>query len=99
MTTSTRTSGTSIKRLLGADGSAKYQSKIGSIASLVTIPVAVMVTKHKVPPMVAGIITAAATTVAAIVIDKSADSYYTKTEYAIMFGTFSGIFAATFKSL
>lgn len=99
MTTSTRNSGTSIKRLLGADGSAKYQANIGTIASLVTLPVASLVTSKKVAPVKAALITATATTVAAVIVDKSKDSYYTKTEYAIMFGMLTGVFAGTFKNL
>lgn len=90
---------TSIKRMLGADGSAKYQAKIGTIASLVTLPVASIVTHKKLSPVKASIATAGATTLAAIVIDKTMDNYYTKTEYCLMFGMLTGVFATTFKNL
>lgn len=90
---------TSIKRMLGTDGSTKYQTKIGTIASIVTLPVASIVTHKKVSPIKASIITAAATTAAAIVLDKTMDGYYTKTEYCLMFGMLTGMFAVTFKNL
>lgn len=99
MTTSTRKSGTSFKRILGLDGSAKYQANVGLIASLVTLPVASLVISKKVPPVKAALITAAATTAAAVIVDKSKDKYYTKTEYAIMFGTFTAVFTGTFATL
>ena len=99
MTTSTRKSGTSFKRLLGADGSAKYQANVGLMVSLITLPVASLVTSKKIRPVKAALITAAATTAAAIIVDKSKDKYYTKTEYAIMFGTFTAVFTGTFATL
>lgn len=99
MTTSTRNSGTSIKRLLGADGSAPYQATVGTLASLITLPVAATVTAKKLPPVKAALITAATTTAAAIAIDKSRDSYYTRTEYVVMFGMLTATFVGTFKSL
>ena len=99
MTTSTRKSGTSIKRLLGADGSAKYQATVGTLASLITLPVASLVTSKKIRPVKAALITATATTAAAIAIDKSRDSYYTRTEYVVMFGMLTATFVGTFKSL
>lgn len=87
MTTSTRTKGTSMKRMTGMDGSMKYQSAIGVPSGMVAAFTMLSLMSKKSSKTKQVVCSAVAMTATAIVADKAAKRYYTRAEYGIILAT------------